>query len=82
MKLGHLIKRLQEIEKELGSDCTVQVQGANTELGYVFGGEAATVQTVLDSGYLAEPPTVEITAIPDDVLVAYPSIKEFVSFLR
>ena len=82
MKLGQLIKRLQEIEKELETDCTVQVQGANIELGYVFGGEAATVQAVLDSGYLAEPPTVEITAMPDDVLVAYPSIKECVSFLR
>lgn len=81
MKLGKLIEKLQEIETDLGADCIIRVQGENPELGYVFGGEANTVQVVKDTGYLAEPTTVEITAIPEETLVVYPEIKDFMAFL-
>ena len=81
MKLGKLIETLQAVEAEHGSDCIVQVQGENLELGYVFGGEANTVQVVKDTGYLAEPTTVEITTVPEETLVVYPEIKDFMAFL-
>lgn len=81
MKLGKLIETLQAVEAEHGAGCIVQVQGENLKLGYVFGGEANTVQVVKDTGYLAEPTTVEITAIPEKTLVVYPEIKDFMAFL-
>lgn len=81
MKLGKLISVLQGIEAEHGADCIVEVQGDNPELGYIFGGAANTVQVVQDTGHLASPTSVEITAVSEDTLVVYPQIKDFMSFL-
>ena len=81
MKLGKLIDVLQEIEAEHGADCIIEVLGDNPELGYVFGGIANTIQVVEDTGYLAGPTAVQITAVSEETLVVYPQIKDFISFL-
>jgi len=36
---------------------------------------------VEDTGYLAGPTAVQITAVSEETLVVYPQIKDFISFL-